>query len=219
MRGLLHSAGWQWAGWMLAGFGLLQLARRSIPPAVGVALALATWAAAAWLGRVPWPLAADRAFVPGARRRVVVRDAGALRAVAARAAPSSCSRCRGWLRKRLQAGPQTMASRVGYPGLVLMTGIGWLLLLDLSANGHFGNRYLALYHQGHLWLGMLILSVLVFLRQPLGRAARMVPVGAGRRGERDRLARLARDGRRPAARSSLLLLVGAVGSCWPTSAS
>ena len=50
-----------------------------------------------------------------------------------------------------------------------MTGIGWLLLLDLSANGHFGNRYLALYHQGHLWLGMLIFSVLVFLRQPLGR--------------------------------------------------
>ena len=75
----------------------------------------------------------------------------------------------GWLGKRLPAGPEAMASRVGYPGLVLMTGIGWLLLLDLSANGHFGNRYLALYHQGHLWLGMLILSVLVFLRQPLGR--------------------------------------------------
>ena len=62
-----------------------------------------------------------------------------------------------------------MASRVGYPGLVLLTGIGWLLLLDLSANGHFGNRYLALYHQGHLWLGMLVFGVLVFLRQPLGR--------------------------------------------------
>jgi cell division protein FtsW (lipid II flippase) len=62
-----------------------------------------------------------------------------------------------------------MASRVGYPGFVLMTGVGWLLLLDLSANGHFGNRYLALYHQGHLWLGMLIFSVLVFLRQPLSR--------------------------------------------------
>src|SRR5207249_3416818 len=60
MRGLLHSAGWQWAG-----FGLVQLARRSIPPALGVALALATWAIAAWLGRVPWPLAVERAFVPG----------------------------------------------------------------------------------------------------------------------------------------------------------
>jgi hypothetical protein len=74
-----------------------------------------------------------------------------------------------WLGKRHAAAPETIASRVGFPGLVLMSGIGWLLLLDLSANGHAGNRYLALYHQGHLWLGMLIFSVLVFLRQPLGR--------------------------------------------------
>src|SRR6185312_3729410 len=75
----------------------------------------------------------------------------------------------GSLSKRLAAGPETMASRIGYPGFVVATGIGFLLLLDLSANGHSGNRYLALYHQGHLWLGLLIFSVLVFLRQPLGR--------------------------------------------------
>ena len=60
-----------------------------------------------------------------------------------------------------------MSSRIGYAGLVLATGLGWLLLLDLSANGHPVNRYLALYHQGHLWLGMLVFSVLLFLRQPL----------------------------------------------------
>ena len=30
---------------------------------------------------------------------------------------------------------ETIASRIGFPGLVLMTGVGWLLLLDLSANG------------------------------------------------------------------------------------
>ena len=35
----------------------------------------------------------------------------------------------------------------------MATGLGWLMLLDLSANGNFSNRYLALYHQGHLWLG------------------------------------------------------------------
>ena len=60
MRDLLHSAGWQWAAWMLAGFGLLQLCRRAISPAIGVALALAISAAAAWAGRVPWPIAAGR---------------------------------------------------------------------------------------------------------------------------------------------------------------
>ena len=58
--------------------------------------------------------------------------------------------------------PQTLASRVGYPGLVVATGLGWLMLLDLSANGNFNNRYLALYHQGHLWLGMLALTVVAF---------------------------------------------------------
>lgn len=168
MQSLLHSAGWQWAGWMLAGFGLLQLARRSFPPAVGVALALATWAVAAWLGRVPWPLATDRAFDPGREGAWLFTMPAPfvlwMLALAVIVLIASV-----WLREPFEAGPQTIASRVGYPGLVLMTGIGWMLLLDLSANGNFGNRYLALYHQGHLWLGMLIFSVLVFLRQPLGR--------------------------------------------------
>lgn len=168
MRALLHSAGWQWAGWMLAGFGLLQLARRSIPPAVGVAIALAVWAVAAWLGHVPWPLSSGRGMVFGregawwfAMPAPFVLWMLFLAVVTLAASP--------WLSKWLNAGPETIASRIGYPGLVLMTGVGWLLLLDLSANGYVGNRYLALYHQGHLWLGMLIFCVLVFLRQPLGR--------------------------------------------------
>ena len=168
MRGLLHSAGWQWAGWMLAGFGLVQLARRSIPPAVGIALALAIWAIAAWLGRVPWPLAVERAFVPG-REGAGWSTPPAPFVLWLLGSAVVVLLLSGWLGKKLQAGPEAMASRMGYPGLVLMTGIGWLLLLDLSANGHFGNRYLALYHQGHLWFSMLIMSVLVFLRQPLGR--------------------------------------------------
>jgi cell division protein FtsW (lipid II flippase) len=63
-----------------------------------------------------------------------------------------------------------MSSRIGYPGLVLATGAGWLILLDLSLGGHAGNRYLALYHQGHLWLAMLALSVLLFARRSLSRA-------------------------------------------------
>jgi len=168
MRALLRSAGWQWAGWMLAGFGLIQLSRRSIPPALGIALALCTWAFAAWVGRVPWPLAPERAFVPG---RVdawwfTMPAPFVLWLVACAAVFLVFS---GWLSKRLPAGPETMASRLAYPGLMVFTGIGWLVLLDLSSNGHAGNRYLALYHQGHLWLGMLILTVVVFLRQSIGR--------------------------------------------------
>jgi cell division protein FtsW (lipid II flippase) len=66
--------------------------------------------------------------------------------------------------------PQVPASRFGYPGLVIATGIGFLLLLDLSANASHGNRYLALYHQGHLWLAMTTLCMVAMLRQPIGRA-------------------------------------------------
>jgi cell division protein FtsW (lipid II flippase) len=167
MRGLLRTAGWQWAAWALAGLLLLNLSRRQGPATVGVALALATWAAAAWIGRVPWPLgpllvlgreSADPLAIPA---DFVLWLLGAAIALLL-ATP--------WLRKMLASGSQNVASVLGYPGLVFATGIGWLLLLDLSANGQPGNRYLALYHQGHLWFGMLVFSVVAFVRQPLGRS-------------------------------------------------
>jgi hypothetical protein len=113
MRALLHSAGWQWAGWMLSGFGLIQLSRRSIPPAIGVALALCTWAVAAWIGRVPWPLAAERAFVPA-------REGASWITMPAPFVPWLLASAAivlvfsGWLSRRLPA-DRNMASRLGYP--------------------------------------------------------------------------------------------------------
>jgi cell division protein FtsW (lipid II flippase) len=169
MRDLLRSAGWQWAGWMIAGFLLLKLSRRSHVVFAGIGLALLLWALAAWIGRVPWPLGADRDFQPGrVASALLSAPAPFVLGLLGVAAASLCASL--WLDRRLPAGAQTIASRVGYPGLVVATGLGWLLLLDLSANGNFSNRYLALYHQGHLWLAMLTLSVIVFLRQSIGRA-------------------------------------------------
>lgn len=170
MLALQQSAGAQWAGAMLLGFGLMLWSRRAWPPAFGVAAALALWALAAWVARLSWPLAGSRVFQPARLEPslwsppapfVLWLAAGAAlllfwalgrrrRTSAAHAAPA-----------------QAMSSRFGYAGLVLATGLGWLLLLDLSAHGHPVNRYLALYHQGHLWLGMLVFSALLFLRQPL----------------------------------------------------
>ncbi|HKE40231.1 MAG TPA: FtsW/RodA/SpoVE family cell cycle protein [Casimicrobiaceae bacterium] len=169
MRELLRTAGWQWTGWMILGLALIKLSRREHWALKGVALSLVVWAIVAWLGRVPWPFGVDRTFEPA-------RSSGWL-LVAPHpfvwwllGAALVALMLSGALQKRMPSAPQTMASRIGYPGLVMATGIGWLLLLDLSANGNPNNRYLALYHQGHLWLGMLTLSVVAFLRQPIGRA-------------------------------------------------
>ncbi len=168
MRDLLASAGWQWVGWMLLGLALLKWSRTSVPPALGAAVTLALWALAAWVSRVPWPFA-GRAFEPARLDLNPWSPPAAFVLVLAGAAVLLLLAAAALHRRRTTFAPQTLSSRLGYPGLVLATGGGWLLLLDLCANGHAGNRYLALYHQGHLWLGMLCLSMLMFLRQPLAR--------------------------------------------------
>ena len=173
MRELMQSAGWQWAGAMLLGYALMRASRRRMDPGLGVALSLAVWAAAAWVARVPWPFPGSRGFEPG---RVEPQWASrpatwVLVLVAAAVVAAGVA-----LVRRRDAGldaaapAQAMSSRIGYAGLVLATGLGWLLLFDLSAHAHRGNRYLALYHQGHLWLGLLVFSLLLFLRRPLAHA-------------------------------------------------
>jgi len=169
MRELLRTAGWQWAAWMLAGLALLKLSRRRGFALTGVALALVVWALAAWIGRVPWPLGGDRAFEP-ARQAGTLFELPAPYVLGLAGAAALALLASVWLPRRATSSPQAIASRIGYPGLVMATGLGWLMLLDLSANGNYSNRYLGLYHQGHLWLGMLALTTAAFLRQPIGRA-------------------------------------------------
>jgi cell division protein FtsW (lipid II flippase) len=215
MMALLRSAGWQWAAWAVAGLLLLSLSRRAGLAAIGVALALATWAAAAWIGRVPWPFASGRSLVLGRESaypvampaNFVLWLLGAAIVVLV---------CTPWLRKTLASGRQNAASVFGYPGLVFASGIGFLLVLDLSANGQPGNRYLALYHQGHLWFGMLAFSLVAFVRQPLGRSLSWMlslfdglASGVGRR--------IGATGGATLFLVLMLALVGAVGSLLPNS--
>lgn len=169
MRSLLQWAGWQWAGAMLIMLAFVRWSRRAVAPACGVAAALATWAALAWVARVPWPLAADRSFLPARIQQdwlsppamfvLVLLAAALVLTVLARRTPASAA----------SVPAQAMASRLGFPGFVLASGLGWLLLLDLSAHAHPANRYLALYHQGHLWLALITFSVLLFVRPQMAR--------------------------------------------------
>ena len=180
MRALVASAGLQWAAAMALGFAFLVWSRRASSPLSGVAVALLAWSGAAWLARVPWPLGGARDFMP-ARATAAWNSAPAVFVLALAGAAIVLLLVALARRERTaRAAPvaQAMSSRLGYPGLVLATGLGALILLDLSLAGHAGNRYLALYHQGHLWLAMLVLSVAVFARRWLARAlAALLSVG------------------------------------------
>ena len=171
MRALARSAGMQWAAAMAIGYVFLVWSRRARRPALGIAAALAVWAAAAWFARMPWPFAGGRAFAPARPEASFTGPPAPFvwGLAAAAVVLFILALARGASADRRSAVAQAMSSRVGYAGLVFATGLGWLLLFDLSFNGHFGNRYLALYHQGHLWLAMLTLSVLLFMRRSLSR--------------------------------------------------
>jgi cell division protein FtsW (lipid II flippase) len=154
---------------MGAGLVLVKLARTRLPAVLGVALSLATWALAAWAGRVPWPLAhATQPLFGRANVRWDSLPADFVLALAA--AAMVLALIAPFVSPRAARVRQTLASRVGYPGFVVATGLGWLLVIDLAANGPASNRYLALYHHGHLWLAMVALTVVAFLRPPIGRA-------------------------------------------------
>ena len=168
LRTLLRTAGLQWAAWSAIGLVLLTIGRLGLAPMAGAGLTLVAFAGAAWAFRVPFPLSSEHALVlgrtavgwsaPPARFVVAMAACGLALLGAAAFGPRRAARTR-W----------ALSSALAYPGVVLATGIGWLVLLDLSANGHYGNRYLALYHQGHLWLAMTALCVAAFLREPIGR--------------------------------------------------
>jgi cell division protein FtsW (lipid II flippase) len=176
MRALVRAAGPQWA----IAIGLtyafvLASRRRAMPPLAGAGLALIAWAALAWWGRVAFPFGGGAA--PRFARPELALEPNAAPFVYALAGigigllllAAAQARARD---DRARTSPPALAaaSRLGFPGLVLATGTGALLLLDLSLRGAYPNRYLALYHQGHLWFGLMLFCALLFLREPLARA-------------------------------------------------
>ncbi len=61
------------------------------------------------------------------------------------------------------------ASRCAYPGFVLFTGLGWLLLADLSTYAYHDNRFHAIYQQAYVFLAFMLASLLPSVSIPLAR--------------------------------------------------
>jgi cell division protein FtsW (lipid II flippase) len=59
---------------------------------------------------------------------------------------------------------QTPSSRIGYAGFVFFVGLGWWLSLDLSATGHYANRFHALYQQVYVFAAFVLLTMLAPFR-------------------------------------------------------
>jgi cell division protein FtsW (lipid II flippase) len=172
MQALVASAGAQWVGAMALGYACLLASRHAVSALAGAGMSLLAWALAGWAVRAPWPFAAARDFAPlrvdAAWWSAPTAPALALAVLGVMLLVAAAVRPQG---RAARVPPvRTMSTRIGMAGLALATGVGWLVLLDLSAHAHAANRYLALYHQGHLWFAMTVFSVLLFLRDPLGRS-------------------------------------------------
>jgi cell division protein FtsW (lipid II flippase) len=149
-----------YAGYALLGLLLLKAGRRPVPLARFLLAGLMLWNLAGWLSRVRLPEGFPESwqswffpvmsiifallwllFTLMSRKRRVTRLPG-----------------------------QTLSSRAGYAGFVLLAGLGWWLLLDLSAHGHLKNRFQALYQQTYVLAAFMVVSLLPALRFTLARS-------------------------------------------------
>lgn len=154
---LLPQARWHLAAWALAGLLVLQLGRRSVLTHRMLFIALAVWSLTAAITQPPlqWLGGGDIGLLSGGFK------------------PALCllgAACLALLLPWRQPAPAAMpASAMGYPGFVLFAGLSGWLLLDLSANGYFDNRFQGLYQQGHLFVAFVLVSTLPVLRVPLAQ--------------------------------------------------
>ena len=156
MQRLSARAPWLLAGWSLLTWALVSLARRTRRPLRFLAPALLAWSAMGAASGLVQPDAG--AAVPGwvwaamAAVGVAVGIAGRVPRLERLALFAPCA-------------PQRGVSFLGLPMFVLFVGIGWWLAIDLSLNGHFQNRYIALRHGLAVFGAMLLVSILPVLSQ------------------------------------------------------
>lgn len=157
VRGLLPKARWQFVAWALAGLLALHLGRRAVLPNRLLFAALLVWSVVAAMTRpqLQWLGGGDVGWLGGGWKPAVWLFIAACSAL--------------FLPWKQPVPAAVPASALGYPGFVLFTGLSGWLLLDLSANGYFDNRFQGLYQQGNVFAAFVLVSVLPVLRIPLAR--------------------------------------------------
>lgn len=148
----------QFATWALTGLLVITLGRLPVRPARALGWALLIWAMVAALTRphLQWLGGTELGFLKSAwLLPLALAVVGGLLLPWSRRFPGSMSPA------------SEPASALGYPGFVLFLGLGWWLLLDLSAFGHFENRFQGLYQQSHVFAAFLVVSLTPILRAPL----------------------------------------------------
>ena len=168
---LLANVHWVFAAWAAAGLVLLQIGRLGLRARFFLPLAALAWALIGWVTQVHVEWISDRAAQTAALLKYGIEGAKIFQMLAI--AAGVVLMLGVVFRGKDQTRPvrQTPSSRLGYAGFVLFTGLGWWLLLDLSASGHYANRFHALYQQVYVFTAFVLLTLLAPLR--LGIADRV----------------------------------------------
>jgi len=166
-RELFFNAHWYFMLWAVAGLALLQIGRQPLQARRFLPLAAAVWAVLGWITHVHVEWLSDRsahtAWLSG--WGIKFPDFFQL-ALATAAVVFLLGMVFPPARGTSTTAPvrQTPSSRIGYAGFVLFVGLGWWLLLDLSATGHYANRFHALYQQVYVYAAFVLLTMLAPLR-------------------------------------------------------
>ena len=161
MQRLTANAHWYIGAWAILGLLILKVARRPVHAHRFIPLALVLWAIAAWVTKVPLQSVIEK-HVPW-----LLQSSSPYRVAAAGlAVVVAWLLLRRWSLRAPRIA-QVASSGFAYPGFVLFTGIGWLMLLDLSVSGRQQMRFLALEQQLYIFAAFVLLSLLPVMRMGL----------------------------------------------------
>ncbi len=153
--------------WAVAGLLLLQIGRQAVHAYRFLPLAALLWAVLGWITHVHVEWISDRSAQTAWLLRWGIKSPDFFQVLVAGAAVLLMLGLMLPPGRRPSVMPparQTPSSRIGYAGFVLFVGLGWWLLLDLSATGHYANRFHALYQQVYVFAAFVLLTMLAPMR-------------------------------------------------------